>query len=226
MLAPWKTASQTLRASLAEYNQSPYDPFFHFNPLLGRTVHQHVTLGDLQSMPEGQLGYRICAFVRNPYDRAYSGFLQLQRDFRDQPRSNFEPAWVGDLVRAQIGENMSRIIAAGFDFDKWISILPEYEVFDSGRNTNMPLHPAHYWTHAEGRTADFVGRVETFEADFAAFCKLIGIETPPIELRNVSDGTFAEIGESRYAGKMSRRSLDRINTLFARDFELFGYVMI
>ena len=82
LMAPWKTASSTSHATLGHYNESPYDRGFHWNPTLGRVVHQHLTLADLLALPEGQLGYKIGAFVRNPYDRAYSGFMQLQRDFR------------------------------------------------------------------------------------------------------------------------------------------------
>lgn len=225
MLAPWKTASQTCHASLEGYNESRYDRFFHFNTSLGRVVHQHVTLSDLLALPEGNLGYKVAAFVRNPYDRAYSGFIQIQRDFQYQPGNVSQHGWVGDLVKTQIAENMGRVIAAGFDFNAWITALPEYEIFDSGRNTNMPLHPAHYWTHVEGReTADFVGKVENFNTDFHAFCHFVGIETPSIQLENITQreqGT--KIGVSRYASKMSRRALDRINDLFAADFEFFGY---
>lgn len=224
MLAPWKTASQTCHASLDAYNDSPYDRFFHFNPVLGRVVHQHVTLADLAAMPEGRLDYKLAAFVRNPYDRAYSGFIQIQRDFNDQPRQSVEPQWVGDLIRTQISENMARIIAAGFDFDAWIAALPDYEVFECGRNTNMPLHPAHYWTQCGSREAHFVGKVEHFSHDFAAFCALIDIAVPDIRVQNVTaDQPTGSNCYSRYASRMSRKSLDRINDLFARDFELFGY---
>ena len=118
LLAPWKCASSTCHATLERFNESPYSRFFHFNPHLNRVVHQHLTLSHLGALPEGKLGYKTAAFVRNPYDRAYSGFIQLQRDFQDQPRSDFEHPWVGNLVRAQIAANMERVIAAGFDFDR------------------------------------------------------------------------------------------------------------
>lgn len=227
MLAPWKTASQTLHASLEPYNESRYQRSFYFNGSLGRVVHQHITLSDYLALPEGALEYKLGAFVRNPYDRAYSGFIQIQRDFQDQPRTPFEP-WVSELVKTQISENMARVIKAGFDFNAWITALPEYEVFDSGRNTNMPLHPAHYWTHVEGRkTADFVGRVENFEEDLRSFCELVGIGMPAIRIENASRvEPTPEISYSRYAGRMSRYALDRINELFVDDFELFGYEML
>ena len=224
LLAPWKTASQTLHASLAAYNQSPYSRTFHFNPALSRVVHQHVTLADLQAIPEGRLGYKTGAFVRNPYDRAYSGFIQLDRDFRAQPCEVFDSPWIGELVKEQISANMSRIIAAGFDFNLWFASLPDHEILESGRNTNMPLHPVHYWTHIEGCSVDFTGKVETLNEDYQRFCEFVGIDSPAIESHNVTENAAAKQSTGyRYANRMSRSTIDRINLLFARDFELFGY---
>lgn len=224
LLALWKTASQTCHASLEQWNESTYSRFFHYNPSLGRVVHQHATLADLMAMPEGKLGYRLAAFVRNPYDRAYSGFRQIQRDFEMQPRIDTQCDWVNALVRTQIAENMARVISAGFDFDAWIAALPEYEIYDAGPNTNMPLHPAHYWTHLGDICADYIGKVEQFDHDFATFCTTMGIPVPPVQVMNASADPVTNTNSfSRYANRMSRRSLDRINGLFARDFELFGY---
>ncbi|MBV8907673.1 MAG: sulfotransferase family 2 domain-containing protein [Sphingomonas sp.] len=225
LLAPWKTASSTCHASLEQFNESSYSRFFHWSPQLSRVVHQHVTLADFLALPEGRLDYKVGAFVRNPYDRAYSGFLQLQRDFSKQPQLEYSPAWIGELVRAQIAENMSRVVQAGFDFNKWIHLLPDYEVYEPGRNTNMVLHPAHYWTHVDGKQrVGFVGKVESFDADFESFCEFAGIETPALSVANVSDvPDQSAVGGTKYAGRMSRAALDRINELFASDFEYFAY---
>ncbi|MET3763073.1 sulfotransferase family 2 domain-containing protein [Sphingomonas sp. UYEF23] len=174
------------------------------------------------------MNYTIAAFVRNPYDRAYSGFMQLQRDYADQHNVAVDPNWIENLIRTQIAENMHRIIASGYDFDNWIYSLPDYEVFEAGRNTNMVLHPCHYWTHVDSvQIVGFVGKVEQFERDFQRFCRHVDIEPPAIQLANVSKIENNEAVEgSKYAGKMSRRSLDRINYLFAADFEIFGYKML
>lgn len=225
MLAPWKSASQTCHATLEGVNESSYERSFHYNTRLGKVVHQHIVLSDFMALPEASLGYLLASFVRNPYDRAFSGFLQLQRDLEHQPRQQFHPDWVNTLVREQISQNMSRLIAAGFDFDEWIALLPEAEIFSAGRNTNMPLHPANYWTHlGDEQIVDFIGTVENFENDFASFCRTIGLEFQGIKSKNVSpDKAVDGIRYSKYVSKMSRRTLDRINDLFDRDFELFGY---
>jgi len=226
LMSPWKTASSTCHETLRNYNESSYDRFFAFNPYLNRVVHQHLTLAELFALPEGRRDYKIGTFVRNPYDRAYSGFVQIQRDFQVQPKIRFDDSWIGDLVRAQIAENMSRVISAGFDFDEWIQALPDYEVFEVGRNTNMVLHPAHYWTHVAGQQrAGFIGKVENFAADFAAFCDFIGIPAPSIVSANVSEQgeNSPSATGARYADRMSRRSIERINALFRDDFELLQY---
>ncbi len=219
MLAPWKTASMTLHARLAAYDESPYDRMFHFSPRLNRVVHQHMTCADFQSYPEAGAGFLVGSFVRNPYDRAYSGFQQLQSDIETMPGLTFAEPWIAELVQAQLAENWLQLFRAGFAFDPWMESVTEAQVREVGRNSNFPLHPAHYWTHVAGAPfAGFVGRVETFEADFAQFCNRAGIELP----EPVNVNVRAAPG-SRYAERMGRRAIDRINALFHDDFELFGY---
>ncbi|WP_226018772.1 sulfotransferase family 2 domain-containing protein [Novosphingobium sp. FKTRR1] len=226
IMMPWKCASSTLHATLEPYNDSRYDRFFNFNPVLQRVTHQHLTLADAMMLPESKLGFRIATFVRNPYDRAYSGFLQLQRDFRDQPQLTFQTEWIGELVRQQIADNMELIIRAGFDFDNWLQLLPECCVLDIGRNTNMPLHPANYWTHLDGKqVAGFIGKVENFPFDFRRLCQFAGIDEPHTRSQNVTSGEVFD-HEYKYASRMSKYSRSRINALFKEYFELFEYRML
>lgn len=224
LLAPWKTASQTLRANLNEYDESPYSYHFYFNNYLNRVVHQHITLADFMLLPEARSEFTIGSFVRNPYDRCFSGFLQVQRDFKIQPRMKFDVPWIGDLVRDQISINMNRVIQAGFDFDKWINDLPEYEIYEIGRNTNLPLHPAHYWTKLPNFEVNFIGKVENFREELSRFCEIIGIYSKEVNDHNTSDvAEHQPRSYSRYAGRMSKASIDRINKIFERDFEIFDY---
>jgi hypothetical protein len=177
-------------------------------------------------LPEAELDYFKATFVRNPYDRAYSGFLQIQRDFAEQPKISFSLDWIGELIREQISNNMELVIRSGFDFDNWIKILPEHEVRDIGRNTNMPLHPAHYWTHVHGEQwVDFFGKVESFEEDFSSFTRIIDIEKPKVELANVTCHENLSNGY-RYTNRMNKASIDRINHLFEEDFKLLNYEKI
>jgi len=227
LFSPWKTASQTVRLRLDKYDESPYPIFFHFNPVLNRVVHQHVTCADFLALPESkETGYFKASFVRNPYDRVYSGFIQLQRDIEAQPQAEFSPAWIRELVLAQLEENRAQLARANHDFDAWWAAVPEHLVFEAGRNTNFPLHPAHYWTHVnKAPYVDFVGKVEQFERDFAELLRRLDIQDAAAGNANVSEtaNDGGALGSSRYASRMSRASISKINALFRDDFEIFGY---
>ena len=225
MFAPWKTASTTLHARLKPFNESPYDRFFHFCPFLNRVVHQHLTCAEFLAYPESREGFLIGSFVRNPYDRAYSGFVQLQSDAQTMMKMPFPSEWIRSHVKRQVAENFAQLFAADFDFDRWMLGVAEEQVFDVGRNTSFPLHPSHYWTHVAGRQyASFIGRVEDFEHDMDAFCARVGIEVPARVSENVRTSAAAESAQRyRYAERMSRAAIDRINALFGEDFERFGY---
>jgi Sulfotransferase family len=230
ILAPWKAASSTTRARLDTYCESPYSVFYELNPVLKRVVHQHMTYADFAALPESRLGLRTAAFVRNPYDRVYSGFRQLQRDIEQQPTRDFPSPAVRRLVMTQLAENFAQLCQAGFQFDAWLELVEDQQIFEVGRNSSFPLHPAHYWTHHNGvQAVEFIGRVENFEADFARLCDQLGIvadsqananmDSPEAELAGNEDGY-------RYLDRMSDRARRRINELFREDFELFGYRLV
>ncbi len=224
ILLPWKTASSTLHARLSALNDSPYSRLYYFSRYLNRVTHQHIGCAEFAAYPESRLGYKTAAFVRNPYDRVYSGFIQVQRDLRTQVDAPFPSPWIRELVLQQLEENRQRLIAADGDFDRWVAALPEHRIRAVGINTSFPLHPAHYWTHLCGeRYVSFVGTVENFEHDLMAFCAEVGIAVPPRIDRNVSGNAVAPVGTYRYTGAMNAASIERINTLFHDDFELFGY---
>jgi hypothetical protein len=226
LLAPWKTASSTAYLRLERYNESRYSRFYDCNPYLQRVVHQHITYAEFAMLPESREGFLIGAFVRNPYDRVYSGFLQLQRDVQQQPSASFPNPWIKTVVMRQLADNFAQLAAGEFNFDKWFGLVEEYQIYEVGRNSSFPLHPAHYWTGIDReQKIDFVGKVESFELDFGAFCGRVGITPSERANANVSDGPpdYQTPAHSRYLNLMSAASISKINTLFSSDFELFGY---
>ena len=230
VLLPWKTASQTLAQRLQDYNQSPYSGFFSFNPYLNRVIHQHLTCSDFFGLPEAALGYYLVSFVRNPYDRVYAGFRQVQRDLVTQPKMQFEKGWVKELVLKQLKETQLKLIQANHDFDNWVELLDEYEIYEQGRNTNFPLHPSYYWTHLGGKQyVDFIGKVENFENDLEKFSNIAGIPSG----QKINSNTTELLAQSkigpigyRYVDRMKPSSIKKINSLFSKDFELFDYSII
>lgn len=226
LLSPWKTASSTMHLRLSQFNESPYHRLYDFNPHLRRVVHQHLTYADFARLPESRLGYVTAAFVRNPYDRVYSGFLQLQRDIEVMPKLDFPTPWTKPLVMRQIADNFAQLAAAGFAFDAWVALIRDHQVLEVGHSSSFPLYPAHYWTGIDGeQRVDFVGHVERFERDFDRFCRRVGITPDRRDNANVSDAApvTADPDTPRYLAQMNAATLSRINALFARDFEIFGF---
>lgn len=225
MLTPWKTASQTTYHRLESHDESPYNRFYDYNPHLQRVVHQHLTYADFRALPEARLGYFTAVFVRNPYDRVYSGFLQLQRDIANQPASEFPSSCVKSLVLRQLADNFAQLAAGEFEFDKWWRLVEDHQIYVAGRNTSFPLHPAFYWTGIEGQQlVNFVGKVEAFEDDFDAFCARAKID-PPIDRvnANITSDLPQKAERPRYADRMSAYSRSKVEALFEADFDLFGY---
>ena len=151
--------------------------------------------------------------------------MQLQRDIEDHRRASFSSEWIRKLVKTQLDENLAQLTEAGFNFDAWWASVPEHLVFEAGRNTSFPLHPATYWTHVNKVPyVSFVGKVEQFEQDFAALCQRLDIQDAGEGNANffaAANGTTP--GSPSYASRMSRASTSKINTLFRDEFDLFGY---
>ncbi len=228
LLCTWKAASQTMRFRLRNYNESPYPRLYGFNPYLNRVLHHtHATCAEFRCLPESNLGYFTAAFVRNPYDRVYSGFRQLQFDARAVPKLRQSKPWIGDLLARQVSEMLAQLEEAQFDLDVWLALIGDEQVLEIGRSTSFLLHPACYWTHVAGLEAvDFIGRVEQFESDFARFADQVGIELSRPHNVNVADlqGDSSTNPQGyRYVSRMNARSRARVNDLFSEDFELFGY---
>ncbi|MCF8262454.1 MAG: sulfotransferase family protein [Melioribacteraceae bacterium] len=230
MYRPWKTASQTMSARLKKYNDTTYPWFFHFSPYMNRLVCQHITCADFACLPESKLGYFSASFVRNPYDRVYSGFQQIQSDVDFPPGNRKREEWINRLLTDQLDELFAMLKKAKFDFNRWFEILGEELIYEVGRNSNFMLHPAHYWTHINGEQAvDFIGRVENFEDDFKIFLSKIDIDSVESINANVSGKTNIpeeSRNEYRYTNRMKPKTIEKINRVFEKDFELFGYKMI
>ncbi len=229
ILLPWKTASQTLRLRLRHIDESPYPQLQYFNLHLNRVIHQHITLLDFMALPEASMGYKLAVFIRNPYDRVFSGFQQIIRDFTNQPRMNIAHPWVQELINQQLSDNFQEVCKSGYNINYWFLRLPLYKIFEAGRDTSLYLHPNYYWTHKQGKIiVDFVGRVENFEEDFKAFCNKYGFNSSSDKSANQSNECTPEKNEYgyRYINKYDPETILRINEIFKADFDFFNYKVI
>ncbi len=127
----------------------------------------------------------------------------------------------------QLSKNFSQLCRAGFEFDRWLELISDEQIYEIGRNSNFPLHPSHYWTHVAGEPfVGFIGRVERFEHDFGDFLCRVGID-PMMPCRTIIGNPESPPAEGlfgyRYLARMNAKSIDKINRLFERDFDIFGY---
>ncbi len=224
VLLPWKCASQTLRTRLLPHASEPYGQLFYFNPVLGRVASQHHGFADYLTLAAQRPPRRVAAFVRNPYDRVVSGFLQLCRDARVIPQLPFADRELRAFVLAQVAQNTQELIQAGYDVNQWFLRLPAYRMLDRGSATFL-LQPAHYWTHHLGRRVDFIGRVETFEPCFDRLLAALGLGPVERVSSNTTPGPAAPASPQgyRYLSRLHPNTIARIHEVFAADFDRLGY---
>ena len=169
LLLPWKTASSTSHERLVANNDSPYSRFFYFNPFLQRVVHQHITYPEFAALRKVGKAISPERSFAIPMTRVYSGFLQLQRDIQQHPTAEFPAPWIKASGRCsrllKIRPNSpppASTSIGGF------GLIEEHQIYEVGRNSSFPLHPAHYWTGLDKeQNVNFVGRVENFDHDFS-----------------------------------------------------------
>jgi hypothetical protein len=143
-------------------------------------------------------------FVRNPWARLWSWYSMIQRRQRTAERGN-------ERVRQRIARSKF-----------WTAVLeetPDFESFVMSGPDRFPRLrvPQVDYLRAGDRTADFIGRTESFEADLAHACGHIGIPVPPAVPR--SNSGPGDDWRAQFTPAMRQRVAD----LYAADLEAFGY---
>jgi hypothetical protein len=198
-----KCASATLRRSLAPYADIGW-PVSNFE--------QHVNIRRFKATEHAGLleDYFKFTFVRNPYDRIYSGYLQDRHAGENYPR------WIRAKkpIFDQIGDDFPRyfndhVLQSDIVMDwRWICFCPMVE-----------------FSHADGEPRmDFVGRAETVEEDIRRLSERLGLPVAKADDENVRNGLCTP--EPKYLDRYDRRTLAAVNRVYAEDFRLFGYEMI
>lgn len=195
-----KCASATLRQSLAPFADIGW-PVSNYQ--------QHMTIADFAKtdLAGKTSGYFRFTFVRNPYDRLYSGYLQDRH----------------------AGENYGRWITAkkpifdtiGDDFPRYFR---EY-VEPADRLTDwrwICFCPMTAFACEDGRIVlDFVGHAETLEEDLSRLGDRLGIAVSKAPDHNVRNGHCAV--RPKYLQHYDRATVEAVNRIYADDFALFGY---
>ncbi|HEY5412170.1 MAG TPA: sulfotransferase family protein [Caulobacteraceae bacterium] len=144
----------------------------------------------------------VFAFVRNPYARALSAWLNK---VRPAPPSHNAAA----LHARHPG------LRSGMDFDEFVQWLGG--AYPRGQIDKHWAIQSDFICGNEGPKTDFVGRVETLEADMAALAEMTG-DLGPVPRKNVTQKSEGPTEEA-----ISRRSRDVLHSIYREDFERFGY---
>jgi len=135
------------------------------------------------------------AFVRNPFDRLVS-------------------CWLSKVVKK------NKKIRFGADVDTW-ERMQDFSGFISFVETldlsSCDVHLRSQSSLIDLTTIDFIGRMESFEADFAEVLSIIGIPAQKLETRNVSKA------RASYQDYYNDDDIERVYKLYKRDCQIFGY---
>lgn len=148
--------------------------------------------------------YWTFGFVRNPWARMWSWYSMIERR-RGAAESGNE--WIDQRIRRN--SFWREVLAEIPDFEAFVMKGPD-------RFPRLKV-PQVTYLRAKDRTADFIGRTESFDADLATACEHIGIPTPgSVPRRNAGPGGD---WRAQYTPAMRQRVAD----LYALDLRTFGY---
>ena len=165
---------------------------------------KHAHLADALSAHPDLAGYWTFGFVRNPWARLWSWWSMIGRRSEMREAGN---AWA------------ARRIKRNAFWSGTLDAMPDFETFvmeGPDRFDRLRIPQLDYLRTFE-RRADFIGRTETFTADFADVCARLGIAPPPEEpRRNAGPG-------GSYRDQYTPAMRERVADLYAADLREFGY---
>ena len=219
VLQPWKCASGTLFNRLNKYQQSQYGTGQgnYYNEILKKQTCKHIRLDELYLLPEWRLEYKIACFVRNPYDRFYSGYLQSIRDINNNEGFEEKISMWGKIVKQ--------------GFDHYAEYL--YDQCNKG-NRIWPAHLQSEYIYYQGtKLTNFIGYIESFESDYKLLCETLGIpynflkSSPGYEPMTPCDPMNMSVSDYKYIeSKYTDPTIDLVNYIFEEDFKNLNYTML
>ena len=169
-----------------------------------KEAHRHAPLDRLLQLEPALADYWTAGFVRNPWARMVSWWRMVER-FRDGAERGVE-RYLDHLQR-------NRFVAG------IIEKHPDFESFVLEATEEHPRlrKPQVEFMNAPGRSADFVGRQESLEADLHTIYDHLGLTW--VELQSVN----IDPGRPDYHDVYTPVTRDRIAELFAADLAAYGY---
>lgn len=194
-----KTGSGSLRMALKQYTDVGW-PLTDFD--------QHVPLAQA-ALKEDYFDfykeYFSFSFVRNPYDRLYSGFLQ------DSWASKNLPAW--KKVKHDIFESI------GYDFNRYIlDFVSQSDILNDW--SWICFCPMWSFTELDNFELDYIGKYENYNHEIEKLSKLLNIDIRINQSINTTDQSHSEL---KYLKHYSAETISCINEIYDLDFAKFGY---
>jgi Sulfotransferase family len=151
--------------------------------------------------------YWTFGFVRNPWARLWSWWSMIER--RDDQREEGN-AWAER--RIENNPFWSGVLTGLPDFEAFVLRGPE-------RFARLRTPQLRYLRTPQ-RTADLIGRTETFSPDLGRICDRLGIEPPSQEQHRNASGSG---GSGSYRDHYTSAMREKVAQLFAPDLAEFGY---
>ena len=192
----------------------------------------------------------VFTFVRNPFDRFLSFFLQGSRALRVVKEDGFLDQDIFNGRQGDIDTQSLHILPSPYGSleecaeqtqqglwklkenlfihgNKYTYVQLKFERWHSKSQARFLLElsvsvnrPTSYF---DGNPCSFIGRVENFEQDFFSLVSLLGCRTLPVEKRNVSHEREAAGEKRHYSTYYTKRARTLVEEIYAKDLDLLGY---
>ena len=171
-----------------------------------RNVHgvdRHAPLSKILRAEPALSDYWTVGFVRNPWARMLSWYRMVDR-FREGA-----PTKVGFRQYLERNPFLAEASEKYHDFESF--------VMDGTNHFRRLRIPQIWYLSTQTRRSDFIGRQETFDADVRAIFARLDLPQHEVEPVNVDPA------RPDYRDEYTDPMRKRIEELFARDIEVFGY---
>ena len=175
-----------------------------------------------QTRPETK-DYYTFGFVRDPLTRAYSFHRDLQEGHLVTIAERMPRKWGNrrELLRVHYG------LAEVSAFEEYCEWLNTPYGSDAFANRHFLSQSAHLRL-PDGRLPDFIGRLESLDADFNAVTERLGLPKTPVPLLNTMAGWEArredvEAARAEMNACLTPRAQELLRARYAEDYEIGGY---
>lgn len=189
----------------------------------GVEVIRDMSIAQLRRMRPETEDYYTFGFVRDPLTRAYSFYRDLQEGHLVTIEEKKPRKWGNRSELLRVHHGLAEVGA----FEEYCEWLNTPYGSDAFANRHFLSQSAHLRL-PDGRLPDFIGRLESLDADFSAVTERLGLPETPVPLLNTMAGWEArreevESARAEMNACLTPRALELLRARYAEDYELGGY---